>query len=251
MKNKTEYALLEEFNLISVGLLRLSEPDQIMEMILRKLEILIPHNKSFFSFELDGKEYHTSLNMSMQELRQYEAYKSHDYTTWFTNQKKSCVYRDSDLVNGMAAKDSVIYQNWIHPMGMEYVCGNIIAEKDISYGTITLLRKKEMDDFTDEEMFIFRLLTQQLSAWFASNTKIVPGKYGALMEQEHAALLTEREKVIVGLICEGYSTRKISEMLTITYETARKHIANIYGKLNINSRVELVRIFINKEYLAK
>lgn len=243
MKTIENHLLLEEFTNICTELLKITEPSKVIEMILTKLEILIPHNKSFFTFELDGKEYHFSLNMSMHEIRQYEEYESHDYTSWFTNQKKSCVYRDSDLVKLTAAKESVIYQKWLLPMGMEYVCGNIIAEEDFLYGMITLLRKKEMEDFSDEEMFLFQLITLQLNAWFASHKEAA--YTNTFIEKGPAASLTERERDIVGLICKGYSTRKISESLTITYETTRKHIANIYGKLNINSRVELVRLFLS------
>ena len=36
------------------------------------------------------------------------------------------------------------------------------------------------------------------------------------------------------------SVREMSDYLAISYGTARRHLANIYGKLGISSRVQLI-----------
>ncbi len=59
------------------------------------------------------------------------------------------------------------------------------------------------------------------------------------------ALLTKRENEIVGLISSGYGNRDIANMLFISEHTVKDHTKNIYRKLNVHSRFELMAL-VNK-----
>lgn len=52
--------------------------------------------------------------------------------------------------------------------------------------------------------------------------------------------LTHREVEILRLIARGYTNNQIAEKLSISPRTVEGHRANLMGKLNIHSRVELV-----------
>jgi len=52
--------------------------------------------------------------------------------------------------------------------------------------------------------------------------------------------LTSRELEVLQLIAAGDSNRTIAEKLVITVSAVKKHTANIYGKLNVNSRTQAV-----------
>jgi LuxR family maltose regulon positive regulatory protein len=52
--------------------------------------------------------------------------------------------------------------------------------------------------------------------------------------------LTARELEVLQLIAAGDSNRTIAEKLVITVSAVKKHNANIYGKLNVNSRTQAV-----------
>jgi LuxR family maltose regulon positive regulatory protein len=52
--------------------------------------------------------------------------------------------------------------------------------------------------------------------------------------------LTPRELEVLQLITAGDSNRAIAEKLVITVSAVKKHTANIYGKLNVNSRTQAV-----------
>jgi LuxR family maltose regulon positive regulatory protein len=52
--------------------------------------------------------------------------------------------------------------------------------------------------------------------------------------------LTARELEVLQLIAAGDSNRTIAEKLVITVSAVKKHCANIYGKLNVNSRTQAV-----------
>ena len=55
--------------------------------------------------------------------------------------------------------------------------------------------------------------------------------------------LTERELKIVELILAGYTNGSIGEYLGISSNTVKNHISNIYKKINVSNRYELMSIF--------
>ena len=62
------------------------------------------------------------------------------------------------------------------------------------------------------------------------------GGPGALIP---ASVLTARELEIADLIARGLSNRAIAEELVISPATAARHVANILGKLGVNSRAQV------------
>src|SRR5690606_9790240 len=58
------------------------------------------------------------------------------------------------------------------------------------------------------------------------------------------SLLTPREEEIIKLVAEGYSSREIAEMLTISVKTVDRHRANVLSKLGMRDRLELTKYAI-------
>ncbi|MDP9316845.1 MAG: response regulator transcription factor [Chloroflexota bacterium] len=58
-------------------------------------------------------------------------------------------------------------------------------------------------------------------------------------EADKIAALTERERAIVALICEGLQNTDISARLHISAITVRNHLSAIFGKLGVTGRLEL------------
>jgi DNA-binding NarL/FixJ family response regulator len=56
---------------------------------------------------------------------------------------------------------------------------------------------------------------------------------------EHSPL-TERETEILRLLCKGMHYKEIADQLFVSGHTVRSHIKNIYQKLHVNSRAEMV-----------
>jgi DNA-binding NarL/FixJ family response regulator len=57
---------------------------------------------------------------------------------------------------------------------------------------------------------------------------------------EHEPILTPREKEILALITEGMINDMIAAKLYISVQTVRNHIKNIYDKLQVHSRAQVV-----------
>lgn len=52
--------------------------------------------------------------------------------------------------------------------------------------------------------------------------------------------LTRRENDVVFLLTKGYRNKIIGEILYISETTVKKHVYNIFNKIGINSRFELL-----------
>lgn len=68
----------------------------------------------------------------------------------------------------------------------------------------------------------------------------------AATETNSYSKLTDREREILQLIAEGYSTREIAQLLHISEKTVRAHRTNLMSKLDVHNTAELVRYAIRK-----
>jgi DNA-binding NarL/FixJ family response regulator len=55
-----------------------------------------------------------------------------------------------------------------------------------------------------------------------------------------ASVLSPREREIIALLAKGFLYKEIADRLTLSVETIRTHIHNIYEKLHVRSRTEAV-----------
>ncbi len=131
--------------------------------------------------------------------------------------------------------------------------------KDAITTLIEAMRRAEPEDYTrmfvDEGDPMRELLNQALVQVDANDqrlvsyiqrllgafpVKILPvpapvGLAAALVEP-----LSERELEVLRLIAEGNSNRDIAERLIVSIGTVKKHLNNIFGKLNVQSRTQAV-----------
>jgi two-component system response regulator NreC len=59
-------------------------------------------------------------------------------------------------------------------------------------------------------------------------------------------VLSEREREVLALIAQGRNNQEIADQLVISIKTVNRHRENIMAKLDLHSRVELVRYAIEK-----
>jgi DNA-binding NarL/FixJ family response regulator len=78
------------------------------------------------------------------------------------------------------------------------------------------------------------------TSWF---TRTIVEKLKALRHSKQPAprasdldVLTDREREVLGLICEGHSDAQMGVMLKLSQNTVRNHIASLYRKIDVNRR---------------
>ena len=62
-------------------------------------------------------------------------------------------------------------------------------------------------------------------------------------------LLSDREKEILQYTIKGYSPKQIADTLFISIMTVRKHIANIYNKLHVNTNSQVMTLAYKNKWL--
>lgn len=67
---------------------------------------------------------------------------------------------------------------------------------------------------------------------------------------EPADLLTPREREVLTYIAEGFTNREIAEALVLSVKTVDRHRENIMQKLDLHSRVALVKYAIEKGLIS-
>lgn len=61
-------------------------------------------------------------------------------------------------------------------------------------------------------------------------------------QEQRPVRLTKREIEVLSLIAQGYSSKEAAEQLFVSKRTVDFHLANIYGKLQVNNRVQAFRV---------
>jgi DNA-binding NarL/FixJ family response regulator len=59
-------------------------------------------------------------------------------------------------------------------------------------------------------------------------------------ENRKIAALTPREREVIGLICQGFKNKRMSDKLNISEATVTHHLTSIYRKLEVDDRTSLV-----------
>jgi two-component system response regulator NreC len=58
--------------------------------------------------------------------------------------------------------------------------------------------------------------------------------------------LTDREREVLKLVAEGYTTQEIADMLVISPKTVEGHKSSLMAKLDIHNRIDLVKYALRK-----
>jgi two-component system response regulator NreC len=59
-------------------------------------------------------------------------------------------------------------------------------------------------------------------------------------------VLTDREREVLQLIAEGYTSREIADILHLSVKTVQNHRSKIMGKLDLHDRGDLIKYAIQQ-----
>lgn len=76
------------------------------------------------------------------------------------------------------------------------------------------------------------------TSWFTRTVieKLKALRQGNRISEDGVDVLSDREREVLGLICEGVSDAEMSKMLRLSPNTVRNHIASLYRKIGVNRR---------------
>lgn len=182
-------------------------------------------------------------------LYKYEkVYSAVDYVKWVFTCSDSLTYRTTDLLQDSVRRKSSFYLNYLQKFDLDYAAGIVLVHNNNFLGTLTLFKKHESGNFSDKDMYLLEQFLPHLESKFImhelSSESIVADESFLL---KHQFPLTHREIEIMGCIYRGLKNDDIADYLKIAPNTVKKHITNIYSKLYIESRTDLVKFIMNNE----
>lgn len=218
---------------------------------LEHLQELIPHDKSFFDLgTIKGTKvvFFDPVTKNIESdfmVSYFKEYESIDTMFWFFSQEQEEIYRESNYITPAMLETSMFYTGWMLPQNIRFGMGARVAKGSVLYGSINIWRSRDKGDFTDEELEILRVLNNHLSLYFYNK---YPNGIKRNNENDysetliHLYNLTDREADVIELVYQGKSSREIAASLYISENTVKKHIYNIFKKMKVSSRSQMIKI---------
>lgn len=160
--------------------------------------------------------------------------------------RRTMAYRSSDLVTpDEEVTDSVteVRKSFLLPNEVSFYSGIVLADDRKLLGEVVLYRTDRQRDFTDNEMEILDRLKDHLAIRLRRERKECQVQQHEKDQEESQLIamgLTPRESEIASLVMKQYSTEDISRHLVISQCTTKKHLHNIFAKLGVSSRLQLM-----------
>lgn len=104
----------------------------------------------------------------------------------------------------------------------------------------------------DEFIEIVEEVASGKQAFGKSISQIMVGKYTDIAKRSTASskkVITKREREVLKLIVEGYTSSEIADLLFISTRTVETHRSNLMNKLELKNTAALVRYAIEEEHL--
>ncbi len=177
-----------------------------------------------------------------------EIYEDIDYSRGIVASGKMLIYRETDIISDDARVETEYYKRVYKPNNWHYALQVVLARHKKFLGAITFYRTIGKENFHYDDIFVLDILKDHLAyrlEQHSKNKESVQGKL-SVMEATVKYELTKRESEILKALMDGKDNGDICHELVITPNTLKKHILNIYRKLEINTRVQLFKMIREK-----
>lgn len=142
--------------------------------------------------------------------------------------KKNNVLKLTDVVTTEQYEESTYFTDFMLKYGFYDEMVITLKHNEEIIGAIGVANKENSHHFTKNDVLRFDYLSKIISSAFLH------------CNEEMRPTLTSRELEIVGLVRRGYTNSHISQELYISINTVKKHLNNIFQKLGVFNRVELL-----------
>lgn len=193
-----------------------------------------------------GSDYPEELMQEYLDLQMHQ-----DYARWLFATAQGHTYRTAEWFPPGEREKEPYYRTYYKKCDIHYAGLLTLAHNNRFVGIICLYRNVLWQDFNNHDMFILDVLQKHISlrvydelygtdGTVINISDIVSRKIETIAAQKG---LTKREQEIVGLLLEGKDNAEICKILIIAPGTLKTHVVNIYKKLSINKRSELLKVF--------
>ena len=166
-------------------------------------------------------------------------------TNWRIMSSRNNAYVENEAFSSKAWEERTIYNNYYLPNMLYYSMAMVITFKEEPVGLIKLYRKKMSAPFTTRDTFALDMLQKHFAYRFSYEAKKGDSRYfyakGYMDRICGKYNFTEREREVFIQAIQGYSNEEIADNMNVSIHTIKKHLQNMYGKMGINNRVQLLQ----------
>ncbi len=224
--------------------------NQMRREFLEQIKMLIDFDSAdFYLASADGCEKLTAPVFYNCEEDLSDLYDGIDYSRGILYSGKSLIYRETDIISDETRIETEYYKKVYKPNNWHYSLQMILARNKQFVGVVTFYRTIGKDDFQYDDIFLLDMLKDHLAFRLEQqkkNGELLEGKLTVSAAAEKYEL-TKREQTILRMLMAGKGNPDICDELSITENTLKKHILNIYRKLGIKNRVQLFKMIKEKE----
>jgi len=153
------------------------------------------------------------------------------------------VTRREDFLEESRFFRTSFYNDFWRPQGIYHKLGICLASRGRFFGGIGLMRSRREPAFADQEVRVARLLAPILTLaverhWLLGRLGEAPGE-GAGTRLRELYGLTAREGEVARGVIEGRTNLEISRRLGISEFTVKRHLQNIFEKMQVRNRSAL------------
>ncbi|MGX7195703.1 LuxR C-terminal-related transcriptional regulator [Enterococcus olivae] len=228
--------------------------NEMRKQLLQKISLLISFTGG--NFYLADVLDHTKLSspisydLPAEFCTQYiENYQNLDYSRGLLFTGKSIVYRESDILPDNQRIETPYYKIFYAKYDFHHSLHISISNHQQFLGVLSLFRHKKEPNFSQYDLTILTCLIDHLEfRLFQDHQKLKLADQKRTVHQTAEYYdLTKREEKVLRLLIDGLENQEICDLLCITNNTLKKHILNLYRKMNINNRVQLFKSVKEKE----
>lgn len=162
---------------------------------------------------------------------------------------KTMIYRETDIISDEKRVESEYYRKVYRPNNWHYSMQMVLGREKEFLGVVTFYRAIGKDNFHYNDIFLLDMLKDHLAYRLSSSRKEdMDGKEKLTVTQAADQYrLTRREHMILKMLLQGLDNDRLCEELSISVNTLKKHILNIYRKLGIKNRVQMFKMIKERE----
>jgi DNA-binding CsgD family transcriptional regulator len=256
LKNE-EWVIL---NHLTTDIHKISDEKDMRLFCLKRLNDLIEFDCADFYIPASGKDktknriLHSPVLYSKIDEKIAEAfifeynsiYYQMDYVNFVYFAKESVIFKEDTLIAQEIREISPYYTDYLLPFDLTNVVGVSIVSDGICVGAFDLYRSGQKKEFDDRDLFILSQLEPHLSARLYKDYQANVRLEYPLVALQQKFDLTNREVNMIELVIQGKNNDEIASVIGIQIATVKKHFGNIYWKIGIKSRIQLINLLIDE-----
>lgn len=153
----------------------------------------------------------------------------------FSQNKK--IYLLNDILPWNKYLETEFYQDFMKKHGYYHEMGVYLFQDNLLKACIGIVRTKDEPPFSQKDVTYFKYLLPPLSKCLIKESKNdfnqICLHYG----------ITKKEKEIIQFVMKGYTNREIAKLFYVSENTIKKHMQNIFQKMEVNNRTSLCSMF--------